>query len=150
MKANELMIGDWLWYRGQFNDFPFKVELITKRKVGYHSEPCENKMHYLRLHECQPIPLTTDILEENFPDDNDGVVWRKWWKNDKPFYHVECMPLNGTRIIIPFAQYVHQLQHAMNLSGIEKEITLNRVQAVFTRLKKADQGNVTKIPRYDI
>ena len=65
MKAEELMIGDWLFYKGQVAAFPFKVEQITKKKVGYHAEPCENRMHYLILSECDPIPLTPEILEKN-------------------------------------------------------------------------------------
>ena len=65
MKPNELMIGDWLQYKGQYNAFTFRVEQITKRKVGYHAEPGECRIHHLRLCECQPIAITKEILERN-------------------------------------------------------------------------------------
>ena len=115
MKANELMIGDWVYdtiLKGNT-----KVEILSMSGIrgDFHENVWDEQTF-------EPIPLTTEILERNFPDPDDGVVW---WKNDEPFYHIECLPLNGTRTIIPFAQYVHQLQHAMRLCGIEKEIELS-------------------------
>ena len=129
MKANELMIGDWLWYRGQFNAFPFKVEQITKQKVGYHAEPKETRLHYLRLHEIEPIPLTIDILEKNgmeLEDNNCG-----FFKEDEG-YDLELLVENGhiwwsinyaEYTLIPL-NFVHQLQNAIRLCCIDKEIIL--------------------------
>ena len=131
MKATELMIGDWLQYNGQYNAFPFRVEQITKRKVGYHAEPCENKMHYLRLHECQPIPLTTEILEKSgfvkeilvdvwsFTTDEYKIMWPtspdKTLAINSYFARYGLVSKQGI-------EYVHELQHALSLCGIEKEI----------------------------
>ena len=44
MKATEIQIGDKLFYKGQFNAFDFRVEQVTKHKVGYHAEPYEHRM----------------------------------------------------------------------------------------------------------
>ena len=60
-----IMRGNWLYYRGRWNAFPFRVEQVTKKKVGYHAEPGENRMLYLRLCECQAIPLDARQLEKN-------------------------------------------------------------------------------------
>ena len=132
MKAEELMIGDWLFYKGQVAAFPFKVEQITKKKVGYHAEPNEHRMHYLRLSECKPIPLTAEMLSElgfkkkgnryGIYDDyfdfemheyNDGI----WVVS----YHCCEMSLPDEQLLIC---YIHQLQHFMRHCGIEKTIEL--------------------------
>ena len=130
MEAKELMIGDWLFYSGQFNAFCFRVEQITRKKVGYHAEPNEFRMHYLRLSECEPVPLTVKRLEliglekvqnlyvltvENkvFP----GKIFFEYVLSNGSLY------VNDGLIPRPI-RYVHQLQHAMRLCGIEKEITI--------------------------
>jgi hypothetical protein len=33
------MRGNWLFFRNQVNTFAFRVENVTKRKVGYHTKP---------------------------------------------------------------------------------------------------------------
>lgn len=65
INSNELMHGNWLFFRNQVNAFAFRVENVTRKKVGYHAEPGESRMHYLRLCECHPIPLDTRQLEKN-------------------------------------------------------------------------------------
>ena len=128
MKANEIQIGDWLYYKGPFNAFPFKVESITKKKVGYHAEPNEHRMHYLRLSECKPIPLVPDILEKNGIKADD-IPCTFYGYND---YYFEitieddeiCQSVNYAEYTIFKFEYVHQLQHALRLYGVNKEIEL--------------------------
>ena len=45
MKATEIMIGDRLAYKGQYAAFDFRVEQVTKHKVGYHVEPGESRKY---------------------------------------------------------------------------------------------------------
>ena len=59
------MRGDWLYYKGKLNAFPFKVEQVTKKKIGYHAEPNESRMYFLRPSECFPIPLMDDFIKIN-------------------------------------------------------------------------------------
>ena len=123
MKAEELMIGDWLFYKGQVAAFPFKVEQITKKKVGYHAEPCENRIHYLILSECDPIPLTPEILEKN------GFIEESRACYSNPLqYRVLIdglwIDIMGENYFEGKLEYIHQLQHALRLCGIEKEIEL--------------------------
>lgn len=124
------MIGDWLFYRGQFNAFCFRVEQITKRKVGYHAELNESRMHYLRLSECQPVQLTVERLiligfeliqnlyiltleNKVFP----GKIFIEYNLSNG------CLYINDGLIPRPIT-CVHQLQHVFKLCGIEKEITI--------------------------
>ena len=115
MKARELQIGDLLYYKGKFNAFPFKVESITKKKVGYHAEPNEHRMYYLRLSDCEPILVFLSGL------------WYLTTKERKPIHivfkdnNVITLSINATPVPIGL-KYVHQLQHALRLYGIKKEI----------------------------
>lgn len=130
MEAKELMIGDWLYYRGQFNAFSFRVEQITRRKVGYHAELNESRMHYIRLSECQPVQLTVErLILIGF-----GLIQNLYilTLENKVFpgkifieYNLSngCLYINDGLVPRPI-NYVHQLQHVLKLCGIEKEITI--------------------------
>ena len=146
MKARELQIGDLLYYKGKFNAFPFKVESITKKKVGYYAEPNDHRMYYLRLSDCEPIPLTPEILENNgFKEGYSYILTADGYKKLPQYkyknmtqvqdicrnfitisysdleggvYDIQC----GMDSHIYDLKYVHQLQHALRLCGIKKEI----------------------------
>lgn len=148
MKANEIQIGDWLYYKGQFNAFPFEVESITKKKVGYHAEPNEHRMYYLRLSECKPILITPDILEKNGfektqihgekKDDIfqcfDGEIIIEIGTYDPNFIliryrhetpdGIESGELSSIVKVDGEKFYLHELQHALRLCGITREIIL--------------------------
>ena len=140
------MRGNWLYYRGRWNAFPFQVEQITKKKVGYHAEPGKNRMQYLRLNEeVQPIPLTAELLEKNgfyrVPQSRcaNPYYWRMTVREGGTghlIYTIEAYEtfFRGMLIYIynpadcetvRFSKqlgFVHQLQNALRLCGIEKEI----------------------------
>lgn len=62
IKSMELMIGDWVLVSGT----PRRVESITKKKIGYHINPqTDKRLHYARLHDVDPIKVTSDILLNN-------------------------------------------------------------------------------------
>lgn len=129
MKATEIMIGDRLAYRGQFAAFDFRVEQVTERKVGYHAEPGENRMHYLRLNEVQPIPLTPEILEKNGFEKVQNLLVLQWENGVYPSmifveYNPEnyCLFINDMMFPKP-VRFLHELHHILMDCGIEKEIT---------------------------
>lgn len=129
MKANELMIGDWVRIGN-------RVEQITKLKeVGneqqffsvyyYHTE--DKAEEGCCIDEIQPIPLTAEILEKN------GFICKGAWMISGedlglkqcgdyfkllPYYY----DYNTTGMCDIY--YVHELQHALKLCGIDKEIVL--------------------------
>ena len=108
MKANELMIGDWV--AQPVNDEPCKVvSLMSDIELddgGFYEE-------------VEPIPLTTEILEKNFPTIEDGVAWEETEEGDLFFIRVEY-----DKHIKGIFNDVHELQHALRLAGIDKEINL--------------------------
>lgn len=62
MTPQELRIGNLVRYNGEV----VKIEKITKRKIGYHKEANESRMHYARLSEIEPIELTEEIVGKYF------------------------------------------------------------------------------------
>jgi hypothetical protein len=121
MGLKDVMIGDWVTGK-KWRENPFKLTRINDNGKYYYGITSNGtQVGPFLLEEIEPIPLTTEILERNLHEPDEGVVW---WKNDEPFYHVECLPLNGMRLIMPYTQYVHELQHALRLAGIDKEIKL--------------------------
>ena len=63
-------------------------------------------------------PLTEEILQKNFPTPEEIV----WWPLKDGSFRVEMQ--DDTHLIIGKYNYVHELQHALRLCGIEKEIVL--------------------------
>ena len=52
------MIGDYVLVSGT----PRKVEMITKKKIGYHINPQENRLYYARLKDVEPIEITEEMI----------------------------------------------------------------------------------------
>lgn len=135
--SEQLMRGNWLYYRGPFNAFAFRVEQITKKKVGYHAQPGDNRIYYLRLNEeVKPIPLDARQLEKNGWKFNgeDAKFAPCTWTGDGLMLKQEPDG-DGFRIVVtsdyddedinrtPFVlHYLHDLQNALHLRGIKKEI----------------------------
>ena len=143
MNANELMIGDLLKWKEQpgFNDEDRNMVLRVRNifddviKIDGRFEP-----YHISLFE--PIPLTPEILEKSgfvankhvypypyyeyevkeikvkvgfaFPQGNKTSYKEPWVYIDSECVFVEHLP----------CMFVHQLQHAFRLCGIEKEIVL--------------------------
>lgn len=137
MKANELMIGDWVQNPLGAKGWVKEIRLIPKDSDGFggyylvdiaYSKDGDS---YARLEakELNPIPLTPEILKNN------GFVY--FHKNfaslsyEHPFKleMVEWPDENGlgglwTVCNIIKIQFVHELQHALRLCGINHEIIL--------------------------
>lgn len=130
MKVQNLQIGDWV----------FKPSLcdIESLKIGQlELDDFSNEEEYGVLSACRPIPLTPEILEKNgfepienkvvdeayIFDRNEfeepDIIIRRFDFNDS---FVLCTVMDNTAIIS--IAYVHELQHALRLCGIEKEINL--------------------------
>jgi hypothetical protein len=126
MRATDLMISDYISYKGQI----IKIVSITKKKVGYHTKANECRMHYARLCECKPIPITPEILENN------GFVGELCsigidYVSEEYKLRIICKTndVGWTIYANHFCLdkkdvFVHELQHALRLYGIKKEIKL--------------------------
>lgn len=134
MDSKSLMLGDYVKYTTP----PYiQVASITKKKIGYHIRPNEPRMHYVRLCEVNPIPLTEEILRKNGWEYNDeeAKFFPSTWVGggmmlqgaDDCGYNIvvtsdyDDEDTNNTPFIL---LYVHELQHALRLRRIEKEIEL--------------------------
>lgn len=123
MKANELMIGDWVM-------FPHGIDKIVdlpyiEGKGLCASFAASTTLFPVSVERLKPIPLTPKILKKN------GFIY-----NDLPFvqgWELYGLTLTtggeGYRIVCGqnesmLIDYVHDLQHALRLCGIEKEIEL--------------------------
>ena len=104
MNAQDLMLGDWIFY----GKTPVRVLQLSEGKVykGFH-----------------PIPLTAKILEKNLANEQrNGYI--SWVKDEycETCFDIEML-INSTIIEKRF-EYVHQLQHALRLCGIDKDIEI--------------------------
>ena len=123
MKAKNLMIGDWILDGRVYA----QVTSITCDGI---IETTHNEFSNIEL--VEPIPLTPEIFKKNgfiLKEGEKGVygvtIATHYVRDDLPF-EVFC---DGEPFSIWFQdpvniKYVHQLQHALRLCGIEKEITL--------------------------
>lgn len=115
MKKEELMIGDWVMYDGT----PLQVAEIYDAGIS-----ARGMMAGYTFEHLEPILLTPEILEKNgcALDEIDGSYRYPdlgLWIGGRyaPF---GCLISN----VYVELNYVHELQHALRMCGIEKEIEL--------------------------
>lgn len=126
MKA-ELMIGDWV-YRPDCYD---QVKEIRQNGII----GLDSLRGLIGFSEIEPIPLTAEILEKN------GFVYKEaektcatdafhlWWLDGSIFTLDDdswWRQIKDGKLRVKFGgfplKYVHELQHALRLCNIEKEI----------------------------
>lgn len=141
MKVNELMIGDWV----ECVDATHKKKVYAQVGAIEVGQTCilvekECCNWFLDITFLNPIPLTPEILEKNgfkfqsacICDNKDAWIWE--WPSDKEYELPHCFMLmsHHNKKKYPYfwiyapnnpdIKYVHELQHALRLCGIEKEI----------------------------
>lgn len=143
MKAEDLMVGDWV----TFNDcepneiVPIKIAALGTSELYAHidnDEVCD----VIGYHELTGIPLTPEILKKNGFEKLDFSHYHikdrtlvldadgKWEGPLSWHWVVTEMGTNhkGQPIVLDYyvttINYVHELQHALRLCGIDKEIIL--------------------------
>lgn len=141
MEARDLMIGDWVWYDNQ----PYQIRQWGIFGVDRDGEDypavCVGKPNGIGLilerNEIKPIPLTPEILEKNgwiHNNEDEKFFPQTWVGGGLMLQDVDdcgyCIVVtsdyddedtNDTPFIII---YVHELQHALKLRRIKKEIIL--------------------------
>ena len=130
MKAKVLMIGDWAsLFQGNPDGTNCNVQVTFVGEYGEVGiEGCEEYTS-ANCNLLFPIPLTPEILEKNgwskdlynnesYDNDDfeqlslwEGADGNAWW------WHV------GVELVVPL-NFVHELQHALRLCGINKEIEI--------------------------
>ena len=102
MKANELMVGDWLKHANGKYYRVTRIDVLGDYNSIHYACGFPHLWEY--NNKFEPIPLTPEILEKN------------------GFKRV--IPSERTKVYLTHIKYVHELQHALRLCGIEKEIIL--------------------------
>lgn len=127
MKASDLMIGDWVVYTEFGKNEIDKIETLEPRRVWL-----EHGKTYVPIEYIEPILLTTEILEKNgfVKDEKDDNMYYWNWSviddcisYDKETSKVRIFYVSGLTFV-KILQYVHELQHALRLCEIKKEIEL--------------------------
>lgn len=144
MKVNELMIGDWVDF---YHSYEHEKKIVTRHRVTEIFEcglvGLSNHPNPVHADHIEPVKITPEILEKNgFVEDKSvGYCERYIWADsmrlpqtvvefsfgDDGATMLNCwIKLNDgeNNIHICDPSYVHQLQHALRLCGIEKEIIL--------------------------
>ncbi len=145
MKAEELMIGDWvLMDKNYSEEDPMYTRLDYQPYQIQNGEDIDLSCETNCIGDAdvyQPIPLTPEILERNgfiydsrFPNQwlsygssNKKAINKAIYvklTNDKEVRDIYLSYNYDILIIESNVLYVHELQHALKLCGIEKEITL--------------------------
>lgn len=153
MKAEDLMIGDWVHLISTIHNVsfpdngviqdegyttirtPIKITTVSENCVSYYSNKLELYIT-LSSEDIEPIPLTPEILKKN------DILYKK-----SSFYYIinDNKDLECTHYIYQTIQedwaigvdigaydcsvfarikYVHELQHALKICGIDKEIVV--------------------------
>lgn len=131
MKLENLMIGDWVsLFQGKPDGSSCNVQVTFVGEYGEVGiEGCEEYTS-ANCNLLFPIPLTVEILEKNgFMKHNDQVCndIYEFLSEDSGgliylyLYGVYFFLFDNINMQI---EYVHQLQHALRLCGIEKEIKI--------------------------
>lgn len=126
MKANELMIGDWVIIKGH----PCKVSYLAPFDIGdtrlsvisngYDGNPY--------IDEIEPITLTAEILEANgFEKCGDTGLMQKIYEDEGVrisanvyYINIYLTSARESRVNLkPRQAYVHELQHALRLCGLD-------------------------------
>lgn len=130
METENLMIGDWVLRKGK----PIQVYNVFNGSINETYYSCSNEVaDYIPESEIKPILLTPEILEKN------GYKYQDWWYEQEGYpditnifsddmyevgkhtYYGNGQPEFNSIIKI---RYVHELQHALKLCNIEKEILI--------------------------
>lgn len=135
MEAKELMIGDWV----------LALDSTHKEKVFVQVDAIEEgKRSVLVTRDCsnwfvdidwiEPIPLTIEHLEKNGTlltnidleiYSLDGLILSYDESQSNFDIGTVCYGFSGEEFVyVTTIDYVHQLQHALRLCGIKKEIVL--------------------------
>ena len=130
MNANELMTGDLV----RIKDLKDSIKRLVcvDEYIGKVDFLDGKELITTSINNVLPIPITKEILEKNgFEKDARNESYYKWnWYilQDNVSYDMETgivrlFKVSDLTFCHPIG-YVHELQHALRLCGVEKEITI--------------------------
>lgn len=117
MNKNKYMLFDWV----QVNNTPFQIQLLTKKKIGFHRRP--TTMSYARLSEIEPIPVTEEFLFRNGFELKDEYHGYKQYYNFTDKVSIDFSGISFYVVVngnIRPLKYIHEIQHMYEWRMIEK------------------------------
>lgn len=118
IRIEDVSIGDWFQARMVKWDYedlditpPMRVAEISSDEIMLQLGSVK---HYGFVEDLQPIPITAEVLEKS------GLHYAEFGLVVKPKSNELCASI-GTSIEI---QYIHELQHALRLARVDKEIKM--------------------------
>ena len=130
MKSNEYMIGDWVYDKAAQNNY--QIAGLSSNKVRLYTE---SYTPFKRISQVSPIPITKEILEKNEWRIKYGYAHLKldecrtlqyyFYEHRLRMWHEGIDEWNNHSLVKEimfqcYPMYVHELQHAFKLSGIDK------------------------------
>lgn len=126
LRIRDLSVGDWI----KIDIYPTPYKIIDLSSRGYVWLLGRNRVAPIRV--IEPIPITPEILKSNgwyeedydtctdYVTDNTIIMYNKERKDWKA-----CI-MNGSPVVRAkvFFSYVHELQHALRLAGLNEDIRL--------------------------
>ena len=137
--CSSLSVGDWFQARMVKLDYddlditpPMRVAEISSDEVMLQLGSVK---HYAFVEDLQPIPITPEILEKNgfarkdkyrFVNTDILSTVEKYGYKYYDYHNIykKGKTYRPIRVGVDNIKYVHELQHAMRLVGIEKEIEI--------------------------
>lgn len=137
MNASELMVGDFVKIKTDDDTF-IKVQIRTLEfDIMWANIDDDETCDAISYDDIEPIPLTPEILEKN------GFVYKEreetcateeyhiwslvntsFFLDDDSWWRKEKDDILRLKFGISKIKFLHELQHALKLCGIEKEIEL--------------------------
>ena len=122
MKGTDLMPGNLVTFKDCQNDEkPPIIKILQINVDGEAIVSIDGSEVYDEIEindEIVGIPLTDEILRENFPEPDEVT----WFPRDGAFF---CETTTTKDIMaLGLFRHVHELQHCLKLVGIDKEIIL--------------------------
>lgn len=124
MRIEELSVGDWVRHT-------FYEENVRIARIDGDSERVLAERGKLsiscHLNHFEPIPITPEILEKN--GGRNDMADRNFWATDEVYIYNHdgiwrLRPKSPELLIVVDIKHVHELQRALRLLGVEKEIIL--------------------------
>ena len=124
MRSEELMLGDLVTFKECQNDEKpviIKIWEINADGDAFVSIDGDDVLDEISIDdEVVGIPLTEEILRDNFPAPSDGLTWFPDGGGFNCHTYVPDYEINA----FGHFKYVHELQHALRLCGIDKAVRL--------------------------
>lgn len=112
IRIEKMMVGDWVMFADPDDGLP-EPHKVEEEDFGQAE----------RYYKCfEPIPITEDMMNKNFPEYEPGYEIG-WWPNDDGTFSVGYKD-NMAEVNMDMVRYVHEIQHMMHLVGFSREIVI--------------------------